>query len=89
MTTFKSKSDNYLEKPNFNNTTELIEENETTIQKIRNILKDYENESNKTFEIDLHRENITNELKATLGLVHENPKKKLQEPKTNHDIQRP
>ena len=79
MTTFKSKSDNYLEKPNFNNTTELIEENETTIQKIRNILKDYENESNKTFEIDLHRENITNELKATLGLVHENPKKKLQE----------
>ncbi len=55
----------------------LEEEANLAMQKLKSILKDYEISSIKNKEIESKREKITNELKSTLGLVNENPKKKL------------
>lgn len=57
----------------------LEDKAESTIQKIKSILKDYENQSIKNQENYLKTENIENELKSTLSLVNENPKKRLNE----------
>jgi len=57
----------------------LEDKAESTIQKIKSILKDYENQSIKNQENYFKTENISNELKSSLSLVNENPKKRLNE----------
>jgi sterol O-acyltransferase len=52
-------------------------EKESTINKIESLLKEYEVQIIKNEEIELKKENITNELKSTMTLVNEKPKNKL------------
>lgn len=59
--------------------TSSTDEENTTIQRIKSILNDYEKESSKLKESEIKTENLVNELKSTLSLVNENPKKKLNE----------
>jgi sterol O-acyltransferase len=61
------------------------EEHVSTIQRIKSILKDYEKESSKLKENELKTEILSNELKSTLSLVNENPKKRLKELITSLD----
>lgn len=72
------KLNNDLIFSNKTTTSYYQEDQEATIQKIQTVLKDYEIYSKKNQEMQMKRENISNELKSTLSLVNEDPKKKLK-----------